>query len=345
MYRLDKIEEIKFINHLISGFKKSPLQMNRIHTSDSEIIMLDGMDKLVAITTDGISEEIELNIFTDPYLIGWMVVLMNLSDLAAVGAEPIGLLLNQTFEKTVGSDFINALQLGINDACKSADTFILGGDTNFSSHFNFCATAIGLINGKQYLSRIGMHEGDILYSTSRLGIGNAFAFSRIFVNGRNEIKYLPKPQFDKSKIISRFAASCIDSSDGLFASLDQLIRLNKSGITLFGEISLIICEDAKEICRMYNIPEWLMLAGPVGEYDLIFSIPQNRENEFLKSAENVNWQPVKLGIAVEKPELFIQNKSKLSSVNTAKIRNLSALLYSNPTQFLVELINIYEESF
>lgn len=59
MYRLDEIEEIKFINHLISGFKKSPLQMNRIHTSDSEIIMLDGMDKLIAVTTDGISEELD----------------------------------------------------------------------------------------------------------------------------------------------------------------------------------------------------------------------------------------------------------------------------------------------
>ena len=57
MYQLDEILENKVINKLISGFERSPDQLNKPHESDAEIIQINDKTKL-AVTTDSISEEI-----------------------------------------------------------------------------------------------------------------------------------------------------------------------------------------------------------------------------------------------------------------------------------------------
>jgi thiamine-monophosphate kinase len=128
MYQLNEILENKVINNLISGFERSPNQLNKAHESDAEIIQL-GILKL-AVTTDSISEEISTGLYDDPYLIGWMIVTVNMSDLAAVGATPIGILISEIIPKTFSEEKIKELQRGISDACKTYGTFILGGDTN-----------------------------------------------------------------------------------------------------------------------------------------------------------------------------------------------------------------------
>ena len=60
-----------------------------------------------------------------------MSVIVNMSDLAAVGASPIGIVISQILSKDFSDDFLLKLQNGINDACKKCGTFVLGGDTNF----------------------------------------------------------------------------------------------------------------------------------------------------------------------------------------------------------------------
>jgi len=84
MHQLNSILENKVINKLIESFERSPMQWNKPHESDAEIIQLNDNTKL-ATTTDSISEEISTGLYNDPYLIGWMIVTVNMSDLAAVG--------------------------------------------------------------------------------------------------------------------------------------------------------------------------------------------------------------------------------------------------------------------
>ena len=102
MHQLDSILENKIINNLISEFERSPLQLNKPHESDSEIVLLNENTK-IAVTTDSISEEISTGFYDDPYLIGWMIVTVNMSDLAAVGATPIGILISEIIPKDFDS--------------------------------------------------------------------------------------------------------------------------------------------------------------------------------------------------------------------------------------------------
>ena len=85
----DRVLEIDIVARLTGHFARSPLQANRVQQSDSEIIRIpDGSPIDLAITMDSIAEEIQGGLYTDPYMIGWMAVMVNMSDLAAVGAEP-----------------------------------------------------------------------------------------------------------------------------------------------------------------------------------------------------------------------------------------------------------------
>ena len=78
----------------------------------------------LAVTTDSIVEEIEMGIYKDPYLIGWMTVMVNMSDLAAVAAAPVGILISEIITDFLDESFKTKLHEGINDACKECSTYV-----------------------------------------------------------------------------------------------------------------------------------------------------------------------------------------------------------------------------
>ena len=180
MQQLKDIIENKIINDLTKSFNRSPLQLNKVHETDAEIILLENSPYDLAVTIDTISEEIKSGLYTDPYQIGWMSVMLNMSDLAAVGAVPMGIVISQILPKDISSEFLDKLQKGINDACLKCGTFVLGGDTNFGDDLIISGCAIGTIEKGKYLKRIGCNAGDKIYVTGKIGRGNAYAFQKLF---------------------------------------------------------------------------------------------------------------------------------------------------------------------
>ena len=154
---------------LLSRFIRSPKQLNKVHETDAEIIELENSPYNLAITIDTISEEIKTGLYSDPYQIGWMSVMVNMSDLAAVGASPLGIVISQILPKDISDDFLSKLQNGINDACKKCGTFVLGGDTNFGDELIISGCAIGTVEKGKYLKRVGCKTGDKIYVTGKVG--------------------------------------------------------------------------------------------------------------------------------------------------------------------------------
>ena len=114
---MEKAFEIDFISKIAEKFRRSPLQRNKIHQTDAEIIDLNnGFGKYLAVTTDTISEEIKFGLYDDPFLIGWMTVMVNMSDIAAVGAVPIGILISESFTSEMDQEYIAKIQEGIEAA-------------------------------------------------------------------------------------------------------------------------------------------------------------------------------------------------------------------------------------
>lgn len=341
---LEEIIENNFINSLISNFKRFPVQINKVHESDAEIIRIsEDSTSYLAVTTDSIVEEIKSGLYKNPYLIGWMSVMVNMSDLGAVGATPLGLLLSELIPSDYHSEDLKNLQLGIEEACRKCGTFILGGDTNTSDELVITGTAIGVFENNKLISRIGCQPGDILYSTNLLGRGNAFAISRFFNRGKTVFEFLPQARIKEGGIIKNFATACMDTSDGVVSTLDQLMRLNNIGFKINNSWEDKIDEESLELADLSSIPPWLLLAAYHGEFELLFTIPENLENEFLFKAKEIYWKPLKLGEVIKDVKLKIPVYGKLEEINSGKIRNLTSNLDKGVDLYLKSLLKIDEE--
>ena len=76
---------------------------------------------------------------------GKKVVTVNVSDLAAMGAKTIGIIVSMGLPKNMLlSDFDNLVE-GILEACEKYDMVLIGGDTNESSELTLCGTCIGIV--------------------------------------------------------------------------------------------------------------------------------------------------------------------------------------------------------
>jgi len=336
------IIENKFIETLVQKFKRSPIQQNALQESDAELIRIPGTTITIALTIDSVVEEIERGLYTDPYLIGWMTVVSNVSDLAAVGAEPIGILLNETLPPALGMDYLNRLQQGIHDACSESKIYVLGGDTNFSSNIQMSACAIGYLPDGDPVKRIGCKPGDHLFSSGKLGQGSSYAYLKFSGGSSMNIghsHYKPKPRLQEGQIIRKYASSCMDTSDGFIPAIDQLMRLNHVGFNVDTSLMQFIHPEAIDLSQKAQIPLWMMLAGPHGEFELIFTIPDTSVDAFLKSASVLNWEPCALGKVIEDKELKLLQKDKFITLETGKIRNLFNEVNGNMDKYIKGLFS------
>ena len=373
MHQLKDIIENKIINDLTKSFIRSPKQLNKVHETDAEIIELENSPYNLAITIDTISEEIKTGLYSDPYQIGWMSVMVNMSDLAAVGASPIGIVISQIFPQKISGEEIKIIQDGINDACKKCGTFVLGGDTNFGDELIISGCAIGTVEKERHLKRIGCKDRDKIYVTGIVGNGNAFAAQKLFFqdpelsfrtsirernlkednskrflspvemtskNGNGLLEFYPSAKLEWRNILIKYSSGCIDTSDGVLSSIDQLMRLNNIGFRFRNDWIETLDPTSKHLFTKYNLPLWLLLAGEHGEFELLFSIPEENETEFIKEADRLNLNPVYLADAKSEQNIKIDLYQKDQILDSEKIRNLAFEKNFSPSLYLQKLMEM-----
>jgi len=340
MYKLNSIIENKLIENTTKNYKRSPAQINKLQESDSELININILENdQLAVTTDSIVEEIEEGIYKDPYLIGWMAVMVNMSDLAAVGATPVGILISEILPEQLDDNFINDLHKGINDACKKCGTYVIGGDTNTGKQLIISATAIGIIKNKKFNTRIGCKPGEIIYSTGKLGIGNAYALTQL-TKTESRIKYKPVARLKAGKAIWGIASCCIDTSDGAIAALDQIMRLNNVGIKLDNDWKNKLHIKSKSIMNEYGLPLWFLLGGQHGEFELIFTVPAEKESILAKISSQHSLNFLRIGEIQCKKGFYLNINDKMVQLPTNKIRNITSRRNFNLKSYLKSLSEI-----
>ena len=318
---MNDVIENRVIDSLVRRFQRSASQINRPHESDAELVRL-GSGLLLAVTIDTIAEEISTGLYRDPYLIGWMTVTASMSDLAAVGAQPIGIVLSELLPQSYPDADLDRLQHGIEDACSAYQTFVLGGDTNRSDHLVTTGCAIGVISGQGHpVGRIGCKPGDALYATGKLGSGNAFAMMQFAGVAGKSFPYQPSARIREGELLTPFVSSRMDSSDGFLATLDQLMRLNHVGFTLGDRWAPALSSEAADATTKFGIPPWLFLAGQHGEFELVFTVRPESESALHEMCVRNNMNPIRLGEVTRKPEISLMLYGATVTLDTARIRN------------------------
>lgn len=331
-----RLTENIHLRNLTKKFRRSPTQIGGFLESDAELIRLED-GSVLALSTDSVVEEIAAGLYTDPAQIGWMTVMVNLSDLAAVGAEPLGILLSQTFPPNYPAEQQEALQGGIAEACDKAGVCVLGGDTNTSGVLQMGGTAIGIIKSGPIITRKGIRSGDLLYVSGGMGIGAAYAFE-VLMSGASSPAYRPCARLEEGQIVRSSGSSCMDTSDGFFPALCNLVEINQLVFTITCPFSEFTHPDARMVASKNAIPDWFFLAGPHGEYELIFTIPPENELLFLRHATDIGWKPLKIGFATASESCSLQLPTGTWQLDPFQIANQYEASNGDPRTLLMNLI-------
>lgn len=335
------IENIQ-LQKISTLFRRSPAQINQFLGSDAELMRLpDG--SILAATTDCIAEEIATGLYHDPAHIGWMTVVVNLSDLAAVGAAPLGLLLAESLPADFPDDKLQAVQGGIADACAAAGTYVLGGDTNQSGAWQMGGTAFGLIPaGGPVISRKGSQPGDMLFCSGPMGLGSAYAFEMLLSeSGQTAISYRPAPRLAEGNLVRQFGSTCIDTSDGFLHALCNLMEVNETGFQIDIPLTQMAHPEVMRLHETRQLPAWIFLAGPHGEFELVFTIPAKNEQNFIKAAEKMGWKPLRIGVCTDADGCTLRMKNGgLAPFYPCQIANAYSESSGDPKAFLTQLLKL-----
>jgi len=329
MKSMEKILENKEINSWIRNFSRSPIQIHKPHEADAELIEIKGNNSyLLAITIDTVSDEITAGVYLDPFTMGWVTVMSNFSDLAAVGADPLGIVIAVSLERTRNEKFRKGIASGMAEACQQLGVFILGGDINTTQTISLTGCAVGLVPRNEKMMRVGCQVGDILFLSGGVGCGNSLGLTRLAKSPEEyfpEKLYRPRARIKEGQFIRKYATCCMDSSDGLFITLDQLLRINNFGFVVDVDWKKILTPDVFMLCEKIRIPHWFMAAGIHGEFELVFTIPSEKVQSFLQAAKQINFHPIQLGVVQKEPTLtLILPTKKKVNIDMAPLRNLWA---------------------
>lgn len=192
------------------------------------------------ITTDALVEGVHFLSTDPPDLIAQKALRVNLSDLAAKGAEPRGYLLALALPRHIEESWLAAFAQGLGASQKAFGTSLLGGDTTATpGPLTIAITALGTLPKGSMIRRSGARPGDsvfvsgtigdagaglaVLLGESTAGLGAAFLIERY---------RCPTPRLALGEALRGIATASLDVSDGLIADLGHIAEVSGVAITL-----------------------------------------------------------------------------------------------------------------
>jgi thiamine-monophosphate kinase len=241
-------------------------------------------------TTDLLAECIHFDLsYTTYRQLGYKALMVNLSDLAAMGGIPRHVLiaLALTARETVHD--VQALYAGIQSACRPTGAVVVGGDTSASQTGLFLSvTVLGEAKPREVLFRSGAHVGDRIYVTGTLG--DARAGLEILTTRRGGTKRGTRPVRNTSFLIARhlapsarlkearllaeggLASAAIDLSDGLAGDLRHICEESGVGSVIeAGRLPISPALIAYARTRHRDPTEYALSGGE--DYELLFTVP------------------------------------------------------------------------
>ncbi|MFH0835510.1 MAG: thiamine-phosphate kinase [Candidatus Micrarchaeota archaeon] len=232
-------------------------------------------------TTDMVLDFDDFPKGTKPYYKGWTAVCSSVSDLAAVGAKPLGVVASWAIPKKMGRKEIAEIARGMRNCAKAAGTQVVGGDVNESERLVLCTAAVG---DRRRASRNGARPGDIIAVTGKLGASAAgWLALKKGLRGHSAVKrkfMKPPVRINEMQKIVGSVNAATDLSDGLLIGIYNICEESKCGAKI---TAVPIDEGVAEVAeRLNKTPFDLACIG--SDYELLLAIPRKSITEAKKRA-------------------------------------------------------------
>ncbi len=286
----------------------------RLGIGDDAALLAMPAGKLLAVSTDTLVAGVHFPHDTAARDIGWKALAVNLSDLAAMGAEPAWATLALTLP---GADarWVEEFADGFAELAHQHRVALVGGDTT-QGPLSITVTIHGFVREGAALTRSGACVGDGVYVTGTLG--DAAAGLRLLQSGRTQSAYLsgrlnrPTPRVEQGSILRGRSSACIDVSDGLAADLGHICDASGVG----AQIDADALPASSELAAAFDVStrrEFQLAGGD--DYELCFTAPDAVASDLLRDLAGSGCAATCIGRIVAGADVHVHDASgKLVSV-------------------------------
>ena len=305
--------EENIIDYIKSNIKTKSKDVLKSIGDDCAVIKLS-KSKFFVVTTDTSLLGPHFSKDYLPYEIGYKSLATNLSDIAAMGCNPLYIFMAITIPN-LNSSWIKSFYRGVKKLTTKYNVALIGGDTN-KGPLSISIQVIG-VNKNKILYRSGAKPGDDIYVSGDLGSARSALMLKNIKKKKNvflslkKYLHLPTPRVELGLGISKFATSCIDISDGLAKDMSNIIKESKCGANIFLDKIPYksIIEKTLPKNKLYEA-----IIGGGEDYELCFTAnsKDSRKIKYLSKKHNI--KITKIGI-ISKRDLKYYNYDKEVKVN------------------------------
>lgn len=252
---------------------------------DCAVIELDKArrgHRFLIVTTDTLLESRHFPAGITPFQRGWSAVAVNLSDIAAMGAQPFGITIALGIPRGTDIAFVDDLTTGIQACAAAYETAVIGGDMTRSPELMLTGTCFGFATNP--VRRAGAQVGDLICVTGSLG--NAALALKVLAgeislpaHAAELVKralFQPQPRIREGVAIanSGVATAMMDISDGLALSLADIALRSRVGMEISEEAVPFLSEELRAEASVQLSPrerrELACYRG--GDYELLVTV-------------------------------------------------------------------------
>ena len=262
---------------------------------------------------DSFSEE-DMMQSGNPLLHGRNLAAAGMSDISASGGKALFYAHSLEIDGTWTEKYIKEFSRGVAEVLKETGCSFMGGDFGEAERWHYTAAVIG-VPFFEPVKRTGAEPGDIIYITGRVGAANLEAFLELekrkifFKTAAKLTSFSVKIRKREAGLAGRYASSCIDTSDGLYSGLMSIAGLNGTGFIID---RIPYCRTGLAAASVFKLPAVLLALGECGEYELLFTVRAEDEEEFEREAENENMQFYKIGKVTESGRYIIEKGRRIN---------------------------------
>lgn len=336
---LSDLGEFGLIKHLTQHIQLN--QASTIKGVGDDAAVIDNGNLKTVISTDMLVEGIHFDLSYVPLKhLGYKSVVVNLSDIYAMNAEPRQIVVSMATSNRFGLEAIEELYAGMLLACKKYNIDLVGGDTTSSrSGLVINITVIGAAAAEDLVYRNGASEGNLLCVSGDLG--GAYMGLQLLEREKAVFKENPKLQPDlegKDYILERQLkpearkdiiellkklevkpTSMIDISDGLSSEILHLCTQSDVGVELYEE-KIPIDPQTYDTAREFNLDPTLCALSGGEDYELLFTV-DIKDYDKIKNLPDFSI----IGHITEKSKGYLM-VAKAGTVHELKAQGWNALL-------------------
>ena len=279
-----------------------------------------GNGKLAVINMDMLVKKTDVPEAMSLWQAARKAAIMNISDLAAKGAEPRALLASIGVPPNTTKQDIQQIGKGLNAGAREYGAYILGGDTNEASDLIISCMALGVCERSNLIKRSGAEPGDVLAATG--AFGKPASGLKILMEGFSapencddlvDSVLMPKARVKEGVALaeSKAATASIDSSDGLAWSLHEICRASNVGFLIE---KLPIAPSAEKFARLHGLDSAELALYGGEEYELLVTVKPSLWHEAKAAVENVGGSLNKLGLVTEDKRILLKTGEETVSV-------------------------------